>query len=71
MLKALKARGRRTLACDYREADMKRETETTLLAAHNQVITKNAVKVKTESNRDRPCAGCTKKRRNPLDMYYL
>ena len=55
--------------------DMKRETEATLMAAHYQAITTNAVKGKIHKQQGSQiafacaCIGCAKKKRNPSDMH--
>ena len=48
---------------------MKRETEATSMAAHDQAITTNAVKVKIHKQQGSLCAGCARKKRNRLHMY--
>ena len=38
-----------------------RETEATLITAHDHTMTTNAVKVKIHEQQGSPCAGCAKK----------
>ena len=52
-----------------RRDDVKRETEATLIAAHHQAITTNAMRVKIHKQQGSACVECARKKKSLFDIY--